>query len=710
MPEPGSLLIWCLALCAVGGALVWLAPQRWLFVGLVAAECLAALGAASTILAGGGRVELALWQLSSFGGLVLVLDPLAALFVTVTAIVFVVGVVLAAREAASQPRARMASFAALYQLLFGAIVLVLVAGDIISFIIGWELMSLLIFALVAFDAEQDSAGRAGYVMLALSEAGAIAGLLGLLLLAVAADGIDFASVRGLAGLAPGLRWAVFLLTFFGFGVKAGLLPVNQWLPDAYVASPRGFTPVLAGATTNLGIYAILRINADLLPPISMGPGLVALIIGSLSALVGILYATIELDLRRALAHSSIENMGIIIAALGAGPVFTAAGHSVVAGIALIAGLYHLVNHSFYKALLFTGAGVIEARVGTTDMDRLGGLIRGMPWTAALFLVGVLAIAALPPLNGFVSEWLTLQTMLRAALLSSTVVKIVFALSGAVLALTAGLAVTCFAKVFAMSFLGMARSAEAARIGEGPSGGRVPMAALGLLCLLLGVLPTYVVPVIDRTVEPIVHASAKEALVPPFFAPQLAEAEGISPAFMAEFHDLGAQTGRDLLARPRAASRRCLEPGRVRHVDLLHPGRAGGSAAARFRSVPPGHAPAQGPAPRGLGRWAAPPAAEHHLHCDRLLQPGSGSVPRRAPAGDRRGLDRSGRRAFPHRGAPRVRQGSPARPADPDARRRWAAAAGRAPPAHAHRSGQRLRRLCAADPAPGADRRPRRALI
>jgi hydrogenase-4 component B len=546
MPEPGSLLIWCLALCAVGAAVVCLAPQRSLFVGLVAAQCLAALGAAGAILAGGAPLELTLWQLSSFGGLVLVLDPLAALFVTVTAIVFGVGVVLAAREAGSQPRARSAGFAALYQLLFGAIVLVLVAGDVISFTISWELMSLLIFALVTFDAEQDSAGRAGYVMLALSEAGTIAGLLGLLLLAVAADAIDFASVRGLAGLAPGLRWAVFLLTFFGFGVKAGLLPVNQWLPDAYVASPRGFTPVLAGATTNLGVYAILRINADLLPPISMGPGLVALIIGSLSALVGILYATIEPDLRRALAHSSIENMGIIIAALGAGLVFTAAGHSVVAGIALIAGLYHLVNHSFYKALLFTGAGVIEARVGTTGMDRLGGLIRGMPWTAALFLVGVLAIAALPPLNGFVSEWLTLQTMLRATLLSSTVVKIVFALSGAVLALTVGLAVTCFAKVFAMSFLGIARSAEAARIREGPSGGRVPMAALGVLCLLLGVLPTYVVAVIDRTVAPIVHASAREALVPPFFTPQLAEGEGISPAFMGEFHDLGAQTGRDLL--------------------------------------------------------------------------------------------------------------------------------------------------------------------
>ncbi len=201
-----------------------------------------------------------------------------------------------------------------------------------------------------------------------------------------------------------------------------------------------------------------------------------------------------------------------------------------------------------------------------------------------------------------------------------------------------------------------------------------MAALGLLCLLLGVLPTYVVPVIDRTVAPIVHASAKEALVPPFFVPQLAEAEGISPAFMDEFHDLGAADRPRAPARPRsggAASRRCLEPGRVRHVDLLHPGGAGGSAGARVRSVPSGHAPTQGPAPRRLGWRLAPSAAEHDLHRHGLFHPVRvvfHAVLRPATIED---FDRSGRRAFPHRGTPRIRPGPPARPADPGARRRWA---------------------------------------
>ena len=572
-------------------------------------------------------------------------------------------------------------------------------------------MSLLIFALVTFEQEA-GAGRAGYVMLAMSEAGTIAGLIGLLLLAGAANGIDFAALRGLPGLEHGLRWAVFLLTFFGFGVKAGLLPVNQWLPDTYVAAPHGFTPVLAGATTNLGIYAILRVNADLLPPISMGPGMVALVIGSLTALVGILYATIQTDLRRMLAHSSIENMGIVTAALGASLVFAAAGLSVIAGMALIAALYHLVNHAFYKALLFTGAGAIDDRAGSTDMDRLGGLIHRMPWTAGLFLIGVLAIAALPPLNGFVSEWLTFQTLLRATLLSSTVVKIGFALSGALLALTAGLAVTCFAKAFAMSFLGIARSPEAARVSEGRAGACGPMAALGLLCVLLGVLPTYVVPALDRAVAPIVHASAAQALVPPFFQPQLAAPEGIAPEFMAEFHDLGAQVGRGSLpGRGLVVLHRGgrFEPGRVRDVDLLYGAHAGGAAGAGLRPVPPGDVRAKGHAAVGLGRRAAPPAAGHHLYRDRVLQPGAGGVPCPAAAGDHRGLDRGGRPAFPDRRAPRVRRGPFARPAGPDARRRRPALRREPASAHAHRPGQRLCRLRPLGPARGARGRCQRAL-
>ena len=187
-----------------------------------------------------------------------------------------------------------------------------------------------------------------------------------------------------------------------------------------------------------------------------------LVVGSLSALIGILYATVQAEMKRLLAHSTIENMGIVAAGIGAAMTFLATGHPVVGAIALIAALYHLANHSVYKALLFVGTGAIEAGAGTRDLDRLGGIVRCMPWTSAFFLVGVLSISALPPFNGFVSEWLTLQTILRSEVISSTPIKVVFAISGALLALTAGLAVTCFAKVYAMGFLGMPRSESAAR--------------------------------------------------------------------------------------------------------------------------------------------------------------------------------------------------------------------------------------------------------
>ena len=291
-------------------------------------------------------------------------------------------------------------------------------------------------------------------------------LLGLLLLAASAGSLDFAALKGAAfHLGPGARWAIFLLTFLGFGVKAGLVPVNFWLPRAYTAAPSAFVPILAGATLNLGLYGILRVNADLVPMTLVGPGLVALIVGTVSALLGILYATTENDLKTMLAHSSIENAGIVVVGFGAGIVFSASNHPALAAIAFAAALYHLINHSLYKTLLFCGAGAVESQTGTRDLDRLGGLIKRMPWTALFFLAGVLSIAALPPFNGFVSEWLTLQTMLRSVELSSTGVKMVFALCGAGLALTAALAVTCFVKTFAMGFLGMSRLENAEPVRE-----------------------------------------------------------------------------------------------------------------------------------------------------------------------------------------------------------------------------------------------------
>ena len=351
--------------------------------------------------------------------------------------------------------------------LFASVVLILIAGDALLFLLAWEVMSILCYLLVvsAPSGENGQVGS-GYLLLAMGEAGTLAAALGFLVLAVGASSLQFDALRS-SGSALGVssRWAVFLLTFFGFGVKAGLVPVNSWLQRAYAAAPRAFAPVLAGATLNLGLYGILRVNADLLPVAQVGMGQIALVVGTVSALLGILYATTDNDLKAMLAHSSIENVGIVVAGFGAAMVFVAANHPTLAAIAFLAALYHLINHSLFKTLLFFGVGAVETQTGTRDIDQLGGLIKWMPLTALGFLAGTLSIAALPPFNGFVSEWLTLQVMLRSAELSSSGAKIVFALCGAGLALTAALAVTCFVKVFAMSFLGMRRLDAERRVTE-----------------------------------------------------------------------------------------------------------------------------------------------------------------------------------------------------------------------------------------------------
>lgn len=545
-----DLFLASLLMPVIGAVSTLLVPARArgaVFLAANAVECLLALGVSVEVLVGGGPPQVALWVVPFVGRPLLALDLLAALFAVVTSVVFLIGSAYAARESRRYRGSRRpCTFLVLYQLLFGAILVLLAASDVVMFLAGWEVMGLLLYAFVVFDYGKAPVPRAAYLMLAIGEAGMVAAAAGLLLLAAQAPDLRFSSLRGAApGLDEGITWAVFLLTFFGFGAKAGVFPVNRWLPDAYTIAPRGFRPVLAGATTNLGIYALARVGFDLLSPSVAGPGLVALGVGSLTALIGILYANVQVDMRRMLAHSSIENMGIVIAALGAGLVFSAEGHEVVAAIALVAALYHMTNHAFYKALLFTGAGSVEETV-TSDMDRLGGLLRRMPATGFLFFIGILAIAALPPLNGFVSEWLTLETMLRAAVLSSTVVKVGFALSGAALALTAGLAVTCFVKVFAMSFLGVCRSREAASARETSWWARSPMAAFALLCVLLGILPTYVIGAYDRVVAEMVQERPVEALVPPFFAARDTSSEHLPPSFRDEFRELGAEVGAGVL--------------------------------------------------------------------------------------------------------------------------------------------------------------------
>jgi len=490
--------------------------------------------------------DASLWVLQGFGPFTVRLDALSSVFLLAAGIVYF-SISLFVRDfigdqfEATHPAHR---YGVMYFGLMASVGLILIANDAPLFLISWECMSILCFLLINYEPQQQADRSAGYIMLAMSEAGFLAVVIAFLILGKAAPDFSFRAL-GLAsgGLSNRGMWSAFLLGFLGFGVKAGLVPVNFWLPRSYTAAPSLFIPVFAGVTLNLGFYGILRMNGDLVHG-GYGTGVFALIVGSLTALVGILYATTESDMKTMLAYSSIENAGIIVAGLGAFLIYRASGHPVASAIALTAALYHMLNHSIYKTLLFQGTAYVEAETGTRDMDQLGGLSRLLPGLSAIFLVACLAISAVPPFNGFVSEWMTLQALLRSAVLSSASIKIVFALCGAALALTAALAVTCFVKTYAISFLGLRRGAWEPQL-RAKAGTRFPLVFLAVVCLLMGILPAYVISVLNRAVEPLAETSATSSLVPPFFTANSSNQE-LPPAFLQDFHNLGAQSGRNIL--------------------------------------------------------------------------------------------------------------------------------------------------------------------
>jgi hydrogenase-4 component B len=539
------------ALCALGALAACVLPDR------IGAGVLALIGSLASLallvggadgLIGGASFRTPLWSVLSLGTMTLTLDRVSSLFLLITGMVFLpVSIFSRSYLRKFIGHHSLRYFGLLYHALFAAVVLVLIAGDVIAFLVAWELMSIASYVLVNYEDEHEESSQAAFVMLAMSELGMVAVVIAFILLANAAGSTDFGAIRAARlNLAGAFGWAIFLLSFGGFAVKAGLVPLSSWLPLAHPVAPTNVSALLSAVIVNLGIYGILRTNLDIAPIAGPGPGLVVLVVGSLSALIGILYATTQAEMKRLLAHSTIENMGIVAAGLGAAMIFLTSERPVLAGIALVAALYHLANHSAYKALLFIGTGAVEAAAGSRDLDKLGGLARGMPWTSALVLIGVLGIAALPPLNGFVSEWLTLQSILRSAMLAATAVKVVFAICGALLALTAGLAVTCFVKFYAMGFLGMPRSDGARDAAEGRLAVRTPLLLLAVCCIGLGVLPTYVIPALDSAGSTIVHQSAAAALVPPFLDPESQAREQTPSDFLADFHKLGADLGRGLV--------------------------------------------------------------------------------------------------------------------------------------------------------------------
>ena len=373
-----------------------------------------------------------------------------------------------------------------YPVFLAGMNLVVLANDAFTFLFTWEFMSLSSWALVMAHHRRTGNAAAGYVYLLMASFGTLALLLAFGLLAGPAGGYAFDAIRS-APTAP-LAGAVVALVLVGAGSKAGIVPLHVWLPLAHPAAPSHVSALMSGVMTKVAVYGFVRVVFDLLgPPLWWWGGLVALL-GGVTAVMGVLYALMEHDLKRLLAYHTVENIGIIFIGLGLALAFEANEMSGAAALGLTAALFHVFNHSVFKSLLFFGAGAVLTATGERDMERLGGLIHRMPLTAFAFLVGCAAISALPPFNGFVSEWLTFQAILLSPALPQWLLKFLIPAIGALLALSAALAAACFVKAFGVTFLGRARTPVARDAGETDRWSLAAMLALAALCLAAGILP------------------------------------------------------------------------------------------------------------------------------------------------------------------------------------------------------------------------------
>ena len=369
--------------------------------------------------------------------------------------------------------------------------LVLVADDAFSFLLAWEFMSLASWALVVAHDRDPANLRAGYVYILMASAGMMALLLAFGLLAGSDGGYAFSTIRG-GALSPLLSALVVALALIGAGSKAGLVPLHVWLPLAHPAAPSHVSALMSGAMTKVAVYGFIRIVFDLLGPMAWWWSVVILAIGGVTAVLGVLYAMMQDDLKRILAYSTIENIGLVFVGLGLAIAFEAGGFASAAALAMTAALFHVFNHALFKSLLFFGAGAILSSTGERRMDALGGLIHRMPRTSVVVLVGCAAIAALPPLNGFASEWLVLQAILLSPELPEWALKLSVPAVGAMLALAAALAAACFVRVYGIAFLGRPRSTAAANAHEVDRFSLAAMLALAVLCLAAGILPGFVI--------------------------------------------------------------------------------------------------------------------------------------------------------------------------------------------------------------------------
>lgn len=500
----------CFGAGAVGALLVgrWPRASRLVGHGCALLGAVGALALSATGLAG-GTLSVMIPALLPVGGLSLGMDRLSAFFVLVIAVAAIPSALYAiAYTRAYEGRYSLAGMGLGFNTFLAGMVLVVLARNVLTFLLMWEAMSLASYFLVMTEAEHRETQHAGWVYLVMTHAGFACLFVGFLLMARETGTMDLNEWRtASAMLSQPMRHAVFVLLALGFGTKAGVIPLHIWLPKAHPAAPSHVSAMMSGVMIKLGIYGLVRIGFDWL---GVGPswwGGAVLVVGAMSAVLGVLYALVEQDLKCLLAYSSVENIGIILLGVGGGMLFQSYHLGALASLALVAGLYHTLNHAAFKPLLFMGAGAIVHATRTRNIEELGGLIKRMPQTAVYFLVGSVAIAALPPFNGFISEWLTFQSLLLSFQISATGTNLLFAAVVASLALTSGLAAACFVKAFGITFLALPRSEHAAQAREAPWMMRGAMGLLAIACLVLGVAPVAFLRLLDATAADLTGAHA-----------------------------------------------------------------------------------------------------------------------------------------------------------------------------------------------------------
>lgn len=436
-------------------------------------------------------------ELLPLTGATIRLDGLGAFFLVIIGLVGGAAAIYGfGYSAAYTGRYSLRFLGAMFNLLLLALSVQVTADNALTFLIAWEGMSLSAYWLVLTEHDQPETLQAGVWYIAMTHAGFAALIAMFFLLSGGELTASFAAMRsGAAGLAPLTRDAIFLLALFGFGAKAGIIPLHIWLPMAHPVAPSHVSALMSGVVIKMGIYGLLRVVLDLLGGGPVWWGGIVLGVGTVSALLGVLYALMEHDLKRLLAYHSVENIGIILIGMGAGLIFHAYGLMALAALGCIGALYHTINHASFKGLLFLGAGSVLHATHTRNMEELGGLIKPMPWTALCFLIGSAAISALPPLNGFVSEWLVFQALIGGFAIPTPEVAVLMPIAVGMLALTGGLAAACFVKAFGITFLAIPRSHEAEHVHEAPRSMLLGMGLLALVCVILGLAPFAIVPML-----------------------------------------------------------------------------------------------------------------------------------------------------------------------------------------------------------------------